>query len=79
YGGEEFVCLFEGADAEEAADRLDDCRARLRERLLRDQTTDLPIGRISFSAGVAPITGDHADALRLADDLLYAAKHAGKD
>ena len=78
-GGEEFVCLFEGADAEEAADTLDGCRTRLRERLLRDQTTDLPIGRISFSAGVAPVAGDHADALRLADDLLYAAKHAGKD
>jgi diguanylate cyclase len=79
YGGEEFVCLFQGADAEEAADTLDACRVRLRDRLLRDQTTDLPIGRVSFSAGVTAVTGDTADALRIADELLYAAKHAGKD
>jgi len=79
YGGEEFVCLFEGSDAESAAETLDACRARLRERLLRDQTTNLPIGRISFSAGVATIEADSADALRIADELLYAAKRAGKD
>jgi diguanylate cyclase len=79
YGGEEFVCLFEGADAEEAADTLDACRAQLRDRMLRDQTTNMPIGRISFSAGVTGIAGDPADALRLADELLYSAKHAGKD
>jgi diguanylate cyclase len=79
YGGEEFICLFEGSDAEDAADTLDACRARLRERMLRDQTTDLPIGRISFSAGVTTIAGDPGDALRIADELLYAAKHAGKD
>ncbi|NYT40380.1 GGDEF domain-containing protein [Sphingomonas sp. R-74633] len=79
YGGEEFVCLFQGADAEDAADTLDACRAQLRDRLLRDQTTDLPIGRVSFSAGVTNVHGDPADALRIADELLYAAKHAGKD
>jgi diguanylate cyclase (GGDEF)-like protein len=79
YGGEEFVCLFEGADAEDAADTLDACRKSLRDRLLRDQTTNLPIGRISFSAGVVTIEDDSADALRIADELLYAAKRAGKD
>ncbi|WP_342251607.1 GGDEF domain-containing protein [Sphingomonas sp. OTU376] len=79
YGGEEFICLFEGSDAEDAADTLDACRARLRERMLRDQTTDMPIGRISFSAGVTTVTGDPSEALRIADELLYAAKHAGKD
>jgi len=79
YGGEEFVCLFEGADAEDAADTLDACRKSLRDRLLRDQTTNLPIGRISFSAGVVTIEDDSTDALRIADELLYAAKRAGKD
>lgn len=79
YGGEEFVCLFEGSDAEDAAEALDACRARLRDRMLRDQTTNLPIGHISFSAGVTGIDGDPADALRFADELLYAAKRAGKD
>lgn len=79
YGGEEFVCLFEGSDAEDAADTLDACRAKLSDRLLRDQTTDLPIGRISFSAGVTTINGDPGEAMRIADELLYAAKNAGKD
>lgn len=79
YGGEEFVCLFEGSDAEDAAETLDACRERLRDRLLRDQTTNLPIGRISFSAGVTTIAGDPGDAMRIADELLYAAKRAGKD
>lgn len=79
YGGEEFVCLFEGCDAEEAAESLDACRAQLRDRSLRDQTTNLPIGHISFSAGVTGVAADPADALRFADELLYMAKHAGKD
>jgi diguanylate cyclase len=79
YGGEEFVCLFEGSDAEDAADTLDACRARLHDRMLCDQTSGLPIGRISFSAGVVSVEGDPADALRSADELLYAAKRAGKD
>jgi len=79
YGGEEFVALFEGADAEDAADQLDATRKRLRERMLRDQGTNLPIGKISFSAGVALIEGDPNEALQLADERLYAAKHAGKD
>ncbi|MDG2534866.1 GGDEF domain-containing protein [Sphingomonas sp. HITSZ_GF] len=79
YGGEEFVCLFEGSDAEDAAESLDACRTQLRDRLLRDQTTNLPIGRISFSAGVTTVAGDAGEALRIADELLYAAKHAGKD
>jgi diguanylate cyclase len=79
HGGEEFVCLFETSTVEEAAELLDGCRQRLRDRALRDQTSGLSIGRISFSAGVAAITSDAAPALRLADELLYAAKHAGKD
>jgi diguanylate cyclase len=79
YGGEEFVCLFEGADVAKAAELLDAARVRLSERVLRDQTSDAPIGTVTFTAGVAMVAEDPAAALRSADEALYSAKKAGKD
>jgi diguanylate cyclase len=46
---------------------------------MRDQTSDAPIGAVTFSAGVATIADDSAAALRAADEALYLAKKAGKD
>jgi len=79
YGGEEFVCLFEDMVPAQAAAMLDQVRTALRGRSLRSQETGDPIGSITFSAGVALVTDDPAQALRAADAALYAAKHEGKD
>ena len=79
YGGEEFACLFDDLAPADSAALLDKVRVALRGRTLRNQTTDEPIGSITFSAGVAPVSDDPAQALRSADAALYAAKHEGKD
>ena len=80
-GGEEFVLLFEGVGAEEAAIRVDRIRTGLAARTLRSRVDDQPIGTISFSAGVAALApGEEGDdLLRRADAALYRAKHAGRN
>lgn len=45
-------------------------------------SSDPDVGRpleVTFSAGIAPFTGDAETTLRLADDALYRAKDAGRD
>ncbi len=68
YGGEEFAVLFPGQSCAEAAEHL---------RRLRAVT---PSGQ-TFSAGVAgwDRLSDPGTAIALADEALYAAKHAGRD
>ena len=80
-GGEEFVLLFEGVDAEDAAQRVDRIRAGLAARVLRSRVDDQPIGTVSFSAGVAALTAleDGDELLRRADTALYRAKHTGRN
>lgn len=74
WGGEEFVVLMPGVDLEEAAIRIE---------YLRRSTGRLQAGgrAITFSAGVAQHApgADVLDALRVADDRMYAAKQAGRD
>jgi len=79
YGGEEFVCMFRGVTVEAAAEMLDDARIALGQRTLRDQSSGVAIGTVTFSAGVAAVETDTAATLKRADDLLYAAKRQGKD
>lgn len=79
YGGEEFVCLFEGGSIADAAGYVDRARAELVSRSLTRREDDKPIGRVTFSAGVAVLKGDLQEALRLADATLYTAKRAGKN
>lgn len=79
YGGEEFVCLFDGVPPDAAAAMLDEVRDTLRARSLREQNSGEPIGTITFSAGVASLLTDRAQAFREADAALYTAKHGGKD
>jgi diguanylate cyclase len=81
HGGEEFVILFRGKTIEEAWSLLDRTREAMAERRLVNRATDVPFGRITFSGGVADIFG-HAtprEALKAADDALYAAKAAGRN
>lgn len=79
-GGEEFVVLFEQIETDEAARILDDTRDVLAARHFKLRETDAPIGRISFSAGIASGTRE-ADELPMkrADKLLYEAKNAGRN
>lgn len=80
-GGEEFVVLFEGLPVIEAAARIDAIRDALSKRMLRSRSDGMPIGRISFSAGVAALSGDEAgeDLLHRADLALYRAKEGGRN
>jgi diguanylate cyclase len=79
-GGEEFVVLFEGIDPAEGARILDEARVSLGARHFKVRETDAPIGKVTFSAGVA-CTLRKADqpAIARADALLYEAKNGGRN
>ena len=79
-GGEEFVVLFEGVAPAEGARILDEAREALGARRFKVRETDAPIGRITFSAGVACAQrkGGKAGIAR-ADALLYEAKNGGRN
>ena len=79
-GGEEFVVLFPGLLPEAAAEILDIAREILGSRYFKLRETDQPLGKVTFSGGVA--LGHHPDgapALQRADALLYAAKNGGRN
>ena len=80
-GGEEFVMLFEGLTAIEAAARVDTIREGLAERTLRTRGSGTPIGTVTFSAGVAELqSGESAhDVLHRADSAMYRAKEGGRN
>jgi diguanylate cyclase len=80
-GGEEFVMLFEGKAAIEAAAQVDAIRAGLAGRSLRSRSDGTPIGTVTFSAGVSGYRqGDQEDdLLQRADAALYRAKGGGRN
>ena len=77
YGGEEFALLFTDMTLGQAVAALDAVRERLSQRSLVHQESGAPMGRVTFSAGVASAMGD--GALTAADLALYAAKNRGKN
>jgi len=81
HGGEEFAVLFRGKMIDEAVEELDAIREALSERRMVNRATQVPFGRITFSAGIADVMAytNHRAALRAADNALYAAKHAGRN
>ena len=80
-GGEEFVLLLDGMEPHAAGHVLDKAREDLSSRNFRVRGTDEPVGRITFSAGVARCTAGTGDdaPLKRADTLLYRAKNGGRD
>lgn len=81
HGGEEFVVLFRDRPLAEAWQKLDAAREAMAERRLVNRSTDVPFGRITFSGGIADVLAFEttSDALKAADDALYAAKNKGRN
>ena len=81
HGGEEFAVLFRGKSINKAWARLDAARQELAERRLVNRATDRPFGQITFSGGIADVFAhvSKSEALRAADEALYAAKEAGRN
>ena len=79
-GGEEFVVLFPGLEPEAAGRILDGARDVLGARYFKLRETDEPLGKVTFSGGVARVGHpDGSPALQRADALLYAAKNGGRN
>jgi len=81
HGGEEFVLIFRGLTKAEARAKLDALRENFSERRFVNRKTDDPIGRVTFSGGVADVFAyaSPRDALRAADEALYLAKEQGRN
>jgi diguanylate cyclase len=81
HGGEEFVVVFRGKSIDEAWKVLDEARDAMAERRLVNRATDIPFGRITFSGGIADVFvhASPREAMKAADDALYAAKASGRN
>ncbi|WP_408590475.1 diguanylate cyclase domain-containing protein [Novosphingobium sp.] len=81
HGGEEFVLLFRGLTKEEARVKLDAVRETFADRRFVNRSTDEPIGKITFSGGVADVFAyaNPRAALKAADEALYRAKATGRN
>ena len=77
FGGEEFVLMLPETDPAGARQVAEKIVARLRQEKFR---VDGKSFQVTTSAGIAAsINGNTADALKMADDLLYKAKQAGRN
>lgn len=81
HGGEEFVIVLENTSTAEAKQQIDAVREELADRTLVNRDNGAPIGRVTFSAGVAPfVPGEpNRQVLRNADAALYEAKSSGRN
>ncbi|WP_443970374.1 GGDEF domain-containing protein [Sphingobium sp. CR28] len=79
FGGEEFVALFPEMSETEAFDLIEKARVAVSEKTFRLRDTDQPLGRVTFSAGVATTSSNPQQALKDADGALYQAKNSGRD
>lgn len=79
YGGEEFALLFTGHASSDAAARCEALRREVEALNLEALASGL---RVALSIGVVRDDGSHPHHEKLlsaADELLYAAKHAGRN
>jgi len=78
FGGEEFLIVFSGVEAPDAAARCEAMRQRVEAYPWGQVQAGLSV-TISLGLAAMPPGGDLAAALTLADQRLYAAKHAGRN
>lgn len=78
YGGEEFAVILPNTDVSSAQQVMNEIRQRFSEVRFSEQGQELSC---TFSAGVVLYDGqlDSAQLAALADQALYAAKHAGRN
>ena len=79
YGGEEFLVLLPGSDADEALAVAERIRARVAGTIVEGVASSVSV---TVSIGVAAMGAkyeDIASTIRAADEALYAAKRAGRD
>lgn len=81
FGGEEFVLLFENTKLQKAIAHMETLRVEIGERRLVCRDSGEPIGKITFSVGLAALQGglDGTGLLKAADQALYRAKELGRD
>ncbi|WP_299196367.1 GGDEF domain-containing protein [uncultured Erythrobacter sp.] len=81
HGGEEFVLLFYGLDADAAFNKLDGIRSAQAMKQLLNRENGKPFGKVTFSGGIATVNSieDMRDALGRADAALYQAKENGRN
>lgn len=81
HGGEEFALVFAGLNASDAFVRLNEAREALHDAVLLNRDNAQPIGRLSFSAGIAQYHAGESSSrlLARADASLYEAKANGRD
>jgi len=82
YGGEEFVCLLPETPIDGARAKAEDLASGVLS--LNIANADSPTAQVvTISCGVASVLpnadGSAADLLQRADEMLYAAKHAGRN
>jgi diguanylate cyclase (GGDEF)-like protein len=79
FGGDEFVIIMSGADAEAAYRRAEELRERVGELAVGEQESVMPLS-LSIGVAMAPADGVTAvDLMVAADRALHAAKEAGRD
>lgn len=81
FGGEEFVVICLGRSRAEAAVIAEDIRRRIDGYEIVQQGTNLSLGKVTVSVGVAALrAGDTASTLlQRTDERLYAAKRMGRN
>jgi diguanylate cyclase (GGDEF)-like protein len=80
FGGEEFVVILPGADANAALRRAEQLRSKVEDIIVRYLDKNLPRITVSIGAAVFPDAGDNPQAvLKAADEALYRAKEKGRN
>jgi diguanylate cyclase (GGDEF)-like protein len=80
FGGEEFVVVLPGADADAALRRAEQLRSKIEEIVVRYLEKNLPRITVSIGVAVFPGAGDNPHTvLKAADEALYRAKEKGRN
>lgn len=79
FGGEEFVALFADLGQTEAFELVEQAREAAARKSYRVRDTDAPLGKVTFSAGIASTSRDVDKVLKDADSAMYEAKKMGRD